>query len=1130
MRTRPREVLTGLVAIAVLAGIIVGLPVLLYRLGGSPLPRHLVGWHRLATILSSRDDGAIFLAATRDCSWLAWLTFSASVAAEAGAAVRGHGGARFRQAGFQGLAARLVALAALTVTAPPALTLTASAVVVSAQHAASLPMPEPGPPEASPAVIAGPAAAATPAMPAVSVAEAGTAIRVVAVRSGDCLWSIAQRYLGSGDRYPEIARLNYGRDVGDGQIFINPSLIEPGWRLLIPAGGSPAGQASSDSDTAAGLPADRDVPSSHVGHASRPFRHASRHIGHATPDSHYRRRHPTAGDVTWTGLADNSKPSRQRPAASSSGEAGSPSSGQGASASPTRAAPDDNRASISAAGSSATDAATGNPLAEAGAFVAGALAGSTVTYLDAFRRRQRLERRAGRRIALPADPAVLAVEHRLRASAPAETPGTLRDGLACLEASIIRAGQALPDIVGLHVTPDMIEVLLAAPAADSPPAPFRVSPGRQGMCWQLDASALGEQARSGCHLLPGLFTAGATADGFLLLDLEALQVTGCDGPPDLVDRVITTVAAELATGQWAGWYDLILVGCDELGAVGRAEHASTLDEALTLIEARRAGTRRRLACSQQSDVRQLRLAEPDDEDWALTIVVSRIEPSPGQLQRLIDLAEDGAGGVAALLAGDAETASGRMAPTVLQLAPDPAEPRQIVAGIVPLQITVRPRALSPADYYAISTLFRVAADTADVSTGDAAYARFTASHWIPPYAVGADESLPTDQLPWEQDWREHPVEEELPDEKSRWEQDRREHPLDEQLPGGESPSEHLLEHRPAEHWPSGPLHSELPLDQRVRPDSLAQSGLASRGAGPRHAFASPLQVKVLGPFITTGAEEQLQPKQAELVLALALSAPAGLSNSALCTLLGPDPDHPKPPDAVRQVISRARRRLGLASDGQEYIVHTGNGNYMLHADATLDWTEFRALVAAGGAEALRAAVALIRGEPFTGSYFWWIDVPLLETVRAELVDAATALAEIELDAGSPRAAARAARAGLRAETCAEQLWRMLMRAEYAAGNLAGVGEAWRGCLDAIGDVSPGGEPHPDTEALFHQLTLSASDHVPASGHVPPSGHATARDNATARGNGTARDNSTARGHATTHGPVPGHWPARSQRD
>ena len=54
-----------------------------------------------------------------------------------------------------------------------------------------------------------------------------------------------------------------------------------------------------------------------------------------------------------------------------------------------------------------------------------------------------------------------------------------------------------------------------------------------------------------------------------------------------------------------------------------------------------------------------------------------------------------------------------------------------------------------------------------------------------------------------------------------------------------------------------------------------------------------------------------------------------------------------------------------------------------------------------------------------------------------------------------------------------------MRAEYAAGNLAGVGEAWRSCLDSIEDVAPGGEPHPDTEALYRQLTKAARQHAQA---------------------------------------------------
>ena len=96
-----------------------------------------------------------------------------------------------------------------------------------------------------------------------------TATRLITVRTGDCLWSIAQRYLGAGDRYPEIVSLDYGHDMGDGQVFTNPSLIEPGWRLFLP--GDDPGSAVSPAQSA-----------------------GSQHLGHATKDSHYRRRHPSA--------------------------------------------------------------------------------------------------------------------------------------------------------------------------------------------------------------------------------------------------------------------------------------------------------------------------------------------------------------------------------------------------------------------------------------------------------------------------------------------------------------------------------------------------------------------------------------------------------------------------------------------------------------------------------------------------------------------------------------------------------------------------------------------------------------------------------------------------------------------
>jgi DNA-binding SARP family transcriptional activator len=1141
MISRARTLLTGLTALVILVAAVIGLPAVLYRFGGSPLPGHLASWHHVTAVLTSRDNGTVLLGVIRDLSWLAWLLFTIAVLAEAQAAIRGRRAPRLWLGALQGGAARLVALAALTFAAAPAVSLTASAAPIASAHAGPAARGEPGQDgrqfgELQLMSFSAPAGAAAGHGPDAA------ATRTVAVRPGDCLWSIAARFLGAGDRYREIASMNIGHEMGDGHVFTNPSLIQPGWRLALPA----TAQSDGPVVTSTG---------------------ATHHLGHPTKDPHYRRRHATAQH-------------HQAPAAPAAGSpASAPVSGSSVPASGVSAiSPPAGQAGFQ---TSADDAAASDRLPEIAVFAAGALAGAVLTSLGRLRRRQRQYRRRGRRIPLPADPQVLAAERKLRAAVPPDGPvSTLPDALRSLETGIVTAGHVLPDIVGLHVTPDVLEVLLAAPALDSPPPPYTISPGRQGMCWQLalpgyaaseDSGAPGGSGAPVLHgsgLLPGLFTAGGTDAGYLLLDLESLQVTGCDGPPELVDQVVAAAATELTTGQWSGWYDLILVGFDELSVLGRAEHCATVDDALSLLTERCMVISDRLADEPPADVRQLRLAAPDDEDWGLTILVSRVEPTPDQMTHLLELAEDGPGGIAALVAGDPETDDGRMAPTVLQVAPDPQRPGGIVANVIPLQIVVRPQALNEAEYEAISTLFAVAADLDDVSPQQVPYAVYGAPPWLPDAAVldaDGDAARPwaddaeRDAAAWPDGADGDAAEQPWPDgsgldagragtggdlgwhdagefARRGWATDP-----DGQLPQqgagalwltavpDDEPAGGTEDGRPADGGyaghhgsdagSSGGGYGSAPAgagrgltDEYPEPGAgahpLADGGYHQRpaagdrppangfgGSTPADGFATPpwvsqpaapaatrLEVRILGPFVVTGAVEQLQPKQAELVLALALAAPGGLSNSGLCSMLGADPDHPKPSDAVRQIITRTRRRLGRASDGREYIIHSGNGNYLLHPDAWLDWTEFRRLISEGRAEDMRAALALVRGEPFTGSFHWWVDIPLMETVRAEIVDAALALGEFELSTSVPRAAARAARAGLAAETSAEQLWRLLMMAEHAAGNTAGVAEAWRRCLDAIEDVAPGGEPHPETEALYRQLTAVATrQHAPLTG-------------------------------------------------
>jgi DNA-binding SARP family transcriptional activator len=1038
----------GLAALGTLAGLTFGLPLALYKLGGSPVPTRIPSWDAITITLFHKDDGSLFFAAVRDVSWLAWLGFALAVIAETQAATRGRQAPRLPLSVLQGTAGRLVALAALTFSTPAAATLLALPALATTVQAAHR-------------------TAESPRTPARE--------RIVVVRPGDCLWTLAQHYLGDGDQYPQIARLNLGHDMGDGEVFTDPSLILPGWHLKLPAN---TGDAVKIRPTA-----DEHGRSYHDAHSSAQSRFSKPHAAAAHSAAAYSATPRSAG-------------ARHGARAGSDGESGA-TEGDTENDGTHRVT----HVAEASGNSGATSAGRHDQVAQSALFAFGMLAGAALANLDRLRDRQRQFRRRGRRISLPADPAGRRVEQRLRAAAdrwspdcsgpnefddpPELAPATawhrpewphraygeqrhldlpgdidgsdvldrvapidqleaiemptsfdepkardrpggnpvprcqargsvghhgltamLRGALRDLSDGVAAAAEGPPPIIGIHLTADTLDVLLSAPAAAPPPAPFVIAPAREAMCWTMNLGAHPGAQPSPLvpdevgDLLPGLFTAGATeAGGYLLLDLEALQVTCCDGPSDLADRVLVTAATELASSQWSGRYELVLAGFDELDVLARAEHCRDLDRALDLLEDRARAVARRMVDGGPPDVRTRRLANPDDEDWGLTILVSRLRPTPSQMSRLLELT-DGPGGMAALVAGDIQAEDGRISPAAVRLASDPDRPDQVIATIMLAylgpnhQITVWPQTLTVAEYEVLAGVFATATDMADVGLDDAPYNEFGAAPWIRLAAAPVD-----------------------------------------------------------------PLHTPPPPI-----------------AGPRHA-APALQVKVIGELEILGPSEQLLPKQAELLLALVLHAPAGVSISGLCTLLGSDADHPRPADSIRQLITRTRKRLGQAPDGEEYIIHLGSGIYIPHGQLSLDWTNFTALAVRGRSERsrerLRTAMALVRGEPFAGCYHWWIDVGLVETIRAEIIDTAELLAQLEMAAGDPRAAAYAARAGLTAEPAAEQLWRAVMRAEYEVGNPEGVASAWTGCLDAITAIAPDGEPHPDTQQLFRQLSTRA---------------------------------------------------------
>jgi DNA-binding SARP family transcriptional activator len=253
--------------------------------------------------------------------------------------------------------------------------------------------------------------------------------------------------------------------------------------------------------------------------------------------------------------------------------------------------------------------------------------------------------------------------------------------------------------------------------------------------------------------------------------------------------------------------------------------------------------------------------------------------------------------------------------------------------------------------------------------------------------------------------------------------------------------------------PARPLRSVVPL---------AQAGPADPAPAPS------LRIGVLGSLTINGQAGALVPAQSQLIVALALNRD-GLSNQQLRVLLGADSGHPKPADSLRQLIARTRRALGRAGDGREWIEHLGHGQYALHAEARVDWHEFETLTGTAGAAQLTEALNMIRGQPFTGCYYWWLEPAMVEAVTARIVAAAETLAELSLAGRDPAAAVRAARIGLAADASAEQLWRVMMRAEHAAGNLAGVREAWGRCLGVVSEVAADGQPDSATSAVYDEL-------------------------------------------------------------
>jgi Bacterial transcriptional activator domain len=424
-------------------------------------------------------------------------------------------------------------------------------------------------------------------------------------RHHESLWEIAERHLGDGRRYPEIFRLNQGREQPDGDRLTLASLIRPGWVLLMPP-------------DAVGV---QVVHEPATGGAAR-ARGAGRDAGEGAGEG-------AAGDARQGAALAEREPAGGGRQAEREGASGPRLAG--------RDAADGARQAGREAGRRQEPSAL--PAAElAGAML---LAAGLLAALGRRRRQQLWHRAFGRRIRLPAGDGA-AAEEAIRIGADPAAARLLDLGLRSLSRTLRQAGRTLPTVYGARLVDGGIELALA-PAEPRAPAPWTAA--ADGAIWRLPASAaadLDERAlRDVLAPYPGLVSLGRDHSGWVLVDLEAAYgVVSVLGPPERCQEVLAAMAAELATNRWSDHMGVTLVGFGEdlaLLAPERVRAVATLEEVLPELEARAEETRQALAAAGVDSVLTGRCRGIAGEAWMPHFVLVARQPAAADRERLLRL-------------------------------------------------------------------------------------------------------------------------------------------------------------------------------------------------------------------------------------------------------------------------------------------------------------------------------------------------------------------------------------------------------------------------------------------------------------------------------------------------------------
>ena len=647
-----RAAVVGLLAAGVLAVALAGAPVALVVAGSQYLPASVPSVDEAMAALSRPDDGSLFLAMLVVVGWLAWATLTISVIVEVAARLRGVRVPALPAMRLQQRMAGALVGAVIAAFAAPAVAsaapMTATVTAVADQT--------PGPSTSTEVTQEDDEAA-----PRDAAQTAPPASRIYTVQPGDSLWSVAERELGDGQRFRELAAINQERvQPGGASLAGTDNWLYPGWQLELPpvaATPTPDGDAATHTvqpgDTLAEV-ADRTL-----GDPAR------------WPEIY----EATRGTVQPDG-GQLSDPDLIRPGwvlsvptavvTATPAEATAPLTAEAAEMPPDPAPepvlqpePGPDPASDPVGGSAArhisgpaADAADmagadeAFPLRSAAGMSSLAAAG-LLALLGARRRNQHRRRAHGAAVMLPAGESA-DFESDLRAAADPMSVAEVDAALRTLGQHLATTGAPVPGLRAARVAPEGLDLFFDSPMHEGPPG---WQPGEGGTVWAVPTGVLAaidgltaEPAAPPADVpspYPALVTLGQDDGGHVLVNLEHIGLLGVTGDPEAARGVVAALVLELATSRWADDLTLTLVGdwpeMEEVLATGRIRYVPSVHRILDEVESRAAADRAALLADRLPDVASARVRGMAPDTWTPEVLILAGEISGYDARRLHDI-------------------------------------------------------------------------------------------------------------------------------------------------------------------------------------------------------------------------------------------------------------------------------------------------------------------------------------------------------------------------------------------------------------------------------------------------------------------------------------------------------------